>query len=333
MEIKDLTGLGKAVEKLIDVVSSGVGKATKSYFIRKEADAEAYRIKRLTDAANYANENSVQFELRGNEITLLPASGTEIQEQKSLLERLNDRKDYKEAIEQINTEQVTSYAFEELKQTVTSEDDISNEQVDSDWISRFFDTVEQISTDDMQKLWGKVLAGEIKQPGSFSLRTMDKLKNISRDEAELFINVAQFAIKHNNNSFIMSKTEFDHITYGQIMKLDEIGLISIQVAKFNTSILSEVRTLFIYGNQLVIVEYQNDKSHKQNSLQVYPLTNAGHELLSLVNITPNEEYLENFARIIAKVGDVVVKRATITEILDDRITHDEVEIIDLNSSD
>ena len=104
----------------------------------------------------------------------------------------------------------------------------------------------------MQKLWGKVLAGEIKQPGSFSLRTMDTLKNISRDEAELFINVIQFAIKYNQTYFIMSenqihsKIEFDEVSFKQLLDLQEIGLISAQTATLTPNNHWEVGTLFIY---------------------------------------------------------------------------------------
>ena len=67
MEIKDILGFGKilALDKLIDVVSSGVGRVTKPYFDRKDIDTKAYEIKKLAEAkaeemkiiANAVNDN------------------------------------------------------------------------------------------------------------------------------------------------------------------------------------------------------------------------------------------------------------------------------------
>ena len=37
----------------------------------------------------------------------------------------------------------------------------------------FFNIAEDISSDDMQALWGRIFAGKIKQPKSHSLRTLD----------------------------------------------------------------------------------------------------------------------------------------------------------------
>ena len=36
-----------------------------------------------------------------------------------------------------------------------------------------------MSSEELQTLWGRTLAGEIKSPGSYSLRTLDFLKNLS----------------------------------------------------------------------------------------------------------------------------------------------------------
>ena len=48
----------------------------------------------------------------------------------------------------------------------------SDEQVDTkiefDWIMRFFDAVGNISNEELQRLWGKVLAGEMKHFEQFN---------------------------------------------------------------------------------------------------------------------------------------------------------------------
>ena len=49
MDIKDLAGLAEPMKKFVEVVAQGVGGFSKSYLIRKNADAKAYEIKQLAD--------------------------------------------------------------------------------------------------------------------------------------------------------------------------------------------------------------------------------------------------------------------------------------------
>ena len=45
-----------------------------------------------------------------------------------------------------------------------------NRMVDDDWLLRWRDSAGRVSSEELQTLWGRVLAGEIKSPGTFSLR-------------------------------------------------------------------------------------------------------------------------------------------------------------------
>src|ERR1700738_406886 len=46
----------------------------------------------------------------------------------------------------------------------------------------------------LQELWGKVLAGEIEQPGSYSLRALDVLSAMTQKEAERFVAACQYLV-------------------------------------------------------------------------------------------------------------------------------------------
>ena len=50
------------------------------------------------------------------------------------------------------------------------------DRADQDWFSRFVMLAEGISNKTMQDLWAKILAGEISQPGSFSLKTLQSFQ-------------------------------------------------------------------------------------------------------------------------------------------------------------
>lgn len=47
------------------------------------------------------------------------------------------------------------------------------ETVDDDWFNTWRDYAGRVSAEKMQRLWGSVLAGEIKSPGQYSLRTLE----------------------------------------------------------------------------------------------------------------------------------------------------------------
>ena len=52
MALQDILGRGKVlpIDKLIDSVSSSVGRTSKSYFDRKDSDNKAYEIKKIAEA-------------------------------------------------------------------------------------------------------------------------------------------------------------------------------------------------------------------------------------------------------------------------------------------
>lgn len=81
-----------------------------------------------------------------------------------------------------NCERVLILAANEVQQS----ENVSDEPLDEDWLTRFFDIVGDVSSEDMQLIWSKILAGEIEQAGKFSLRTLETIRNVSKSEAEIF---------------------------------------------------------------------------------------------------------------------------------------------------
>jgi hypothetical protein len=69
-------------------------------------------------------------------------------------------------------------------------DDASDEPLDPDWVARFFTYAQDVSREELQKLWGKLLAGEVCRPGGVPLRTLEILRNLSVDEAGMIQRLA-----------------------------------------------------------------------------------------------------------------------------------------------
>ena len=70
-----------------------------------------------------------------------------------------------------------------------------------DWFMRFYEIVGNISDEKVQDIWAKIMAGEINNPNSYSLKTIDILKNIGKQEAELFSNVLSSCVTTGFNIF------------------------------------------------------------------------------------------------------------------------------------
>ena len=105
--------------------------------------------------------------------------------------------------EEQNIEKVLEVAADDLKDSTT----VSDDSVDDDWITRFLGIIKDINNEEMQYVWGKILAGEIKRPGSFSLRTLETIRNLSQDEAKTFQKIVPLIVRYNNGSFISAENE------------------------------------------------------------------------------------------------------------------------------
>ena len=61
-----------------------------------------------------------------------------------------------------------------------------------DWLDFFGDYAEKANAEAVRDLWGRVLAGEIRRPGTFSLYTLRILAELDQQVARWFEEEAQF---------------------------------------------------------------------------------------------------------------------------------------------
>jgi hypothetical protein len=163
----------------------------------------------------------------------------------------------------------------------------------------------------MQTLWGKILAGEVTQPGSFSLRTLDTLKNLTKQDAEAFTKVAQaafvdrwakqtevaFTLQYKGNRKVFEE-EFS-VMVEDIVLLKELGLMASPELFFYFYPTPEATTsCLLYGNKVILVEKKPHESGVRIPAEIF--TRVGNELLSLVNITPKLKYVNELAKLIPK---------------------------------
>lgn len=279
-DIKEVvTAAVEPVNKLIDAVSGAIGKAYEPRHIRKMADAEAYRIRALSE------------EIRNNSDLPIVFNGTEtaidISDFDALLKRTGSRLAYQEVQKQENIESIVDAAYEELDGKILS----SDEEVSRDWMNRFINSAGDISSDEMQAIWSKVLAGEVIEPNSFSLQTLDCLKNLNSKDAALFSKVCPYVISQNmiiNDDKILEKYG---ISYDELLYLDDCGLINSSGFISLTCVASKKPVVvFDFGAYVVTIKTK-DESEVKVEISQHPLTRAGRELYKVAR---DENLLVNY---------------------------------------
>lgn len=266
---------GKPIEKLVEVISQGIGTIYRPRAIKKEADAKAYEIEIVERAKSKAL-----------------AEGKELEAE--TLSRIEERILNKEIRRQENIDKVAESAAEELK----NEQEVPEDPISEDWSTRFFNIVEDISDEEMQSIWGRILAGEIKKPKSYSLRTLEFLKNLSKDEAMNFVKIAELAILASGKNLVfnpdngeMLKEKFG-ITFPNILELKELGLINMD-SNLNLSFKKQTQkdsVTILYHDKGIVFEREIDANELNIKCLVF--TSIGMQLLPLIQAKPNMEYLK-----------------------------------------
>ena len=242
------------------------------------ADAKAYEIRTISEALRDSSDIPINYE-----------QGTIAMDTKSFdefVKRTRHRLAYQELMKQQRIESVYNQAYRLLEE----EPDVPDTPVDPDWIIRLCNSVEDISSPKMQEIWAKVLANEVKTPGSFSLRTLNVLKNLTQKETALFERISPFVLQSSRDGektfddcYILANTEIykkHGITFPDIMIMDEAGLMSsaalvTMTFKFDAYTVERI----IAMKKALIFESHPDASF---SIPVFPLTEAGKELLPIM---------------------------------------------------
>lgn len=231
-------------------------------------------------------------------------------EAKAELLRLKGRDevaDYIEARESRKLNNVKS-VLEKATSHFTEGEKVSDEPVNADWTNRFIGIVEGISDETLQDIWGRILAGEVKQPNSYSLRTLDLLRNITKEEAELFVKASKYYIETN---FIC--TEDFALSLHETLLLGEIGLINSEDLTKDWSVEpNDVNKIPIDKQNLLILHNNTDRRIRCN-ISVKKLTKAGIEIMTLIENPERSEFYKSLTRFLKAKG---ISRITRHRIVD-----------------
>ena len=100
--------------------------------------------------------------------------------------------------EQVNLDLIGKRTAKELMDVSNTVDETetegSGDSIDDDWLNAFETEARLKSTEEMQAYFAKVLAGEIKKPGTYSTRTLKILGSLDRNVASLFLRLCSMCI-------------------------------------------------------------------------------------------------------------------------------------------
>ena len=271
------------LEKVDVETGKGIGKLADAFFNYLGQHDERKQDRKMLEMLNNGKFDNSNYLVTYNSTNL------SLTPQSSIEERARVREEAQSIRKQENLERVVIHASNEL----LTETDISDELLNETWKNRFFDMASDISEEEMQILWGKILAGEIKHPNTYSLRTLEALRNMTADEARLFHKVSRLLFRYDDLIFIFIPSKlmnrFD-VYFQDLMTLEECGLMSTHIISFGLDFPNgNVDRISYEDNSIHFTRYTDSREVR---LPVYPLTRTGTQIYNLFVKEPNHEYFE-----------------------------------------
>ena len=331
----DIGTLVAGISKLADYAASGIGSIAgpmlASWKVRQETNAKLIAAKGEAEAQKVLAEGqahtmqiiaSAQADARA----VLVSPDATVQGQLDFGTAVTQRIQFQEQKRLSNIATVLGHAVQDL-----GDREVQDHEVDHDWTARFFTDVQDVSSEEMQQLWAKILAGEVQRLGSTSFRTLSILKNLDRGTARLFrglcsarmtpqIGLGGGGVERAGNEFILSldgraannSLKEYGLSYTTLNRLNEHGLIvpeydsELQHMVTDAGLDKSPRWISIahgfQGRNWVLTPIDQRQGDQTIKLHVILLTNAATELARVVDIEPMLEYEQAVADFFEQKG-------------------------------
>jgi Protein of unknown function (DUF2806) len=294
-----------------EVISSIIKDGMPALEVLAGSKAVALFIDKISGALGWYLEPMQKVRNARAEVAISIIKAEAEHEAKSVQERAATRLLNEEEKYQRNMENISLGAIPNIK------DDARPNELDEDWLSSFYNRCRHISDSEMQNLWSQVLSGEVNQPGSFSLRTVNLLATLSKADAIAFRNLCPYVWidedrvpvitvtgKMLNSSSLFRLDDVD------IFHLDEINLVSFY--KGNRLTLSGEDMSFDYHGRLFKIKKLLALGKNASRINGLPagfvkLTQAGRELARISKTEPNWLYMDHIITGWRKLGFQIIE--------------------------
>ena len=326
-----------ALERLVDIVGSGIGGTAGFFFSRTIARREA-QAKQITAegeaevqrilADGQANTMRIIAKAQADARSNLVSPNAVVRGEIDFGELVQQRIQFQEEKRMSNIHSVVLQAAEEI---VGKE--VEDHEVDHDWAARFFSEVQDVSSAELQELWAKILAGEVEHPGNTSIKALGVLKNLDKNVAVLFRRLCSLSISLTTDgiSFLDSRAPNlgDHsegnalkdygLDFFNLNTLEEHGLI---ISEYNSWIdikgsiglpLGEGNTRLVHSpfcfqkKYWILRSTTHSSPRKEFRLSGVAFSNSGRELSRVVDLEAAGEYARDAIAYFEKNGLTMVE--------------------------
>ena len=217
--------------------------------------------------------------------------------------------------------------FAALRHVVDSEETSSSEgstdELDDDWIEGFRREAVQRSRSEMREAFARILAGEVRQPGTFSIRTLRTVSGMSQATAALFrraaslrVGIEAMATTEGGGQRLMildsrvpgldgglgaNSLQKEGLGYGQLTELTENGLLhpdyaswfGYEIATPNEKMGGKVPLPLVHQNRRwVLIPIGTANKAEDLKISGAGFTTVGKELLQIVDIEEDSAFLD-----------------------------------------
>lgn len=220
--------------------------------------------------------------------------------------------------EQVNLDKISEIAARQIQQEaiLKLKPDAATEvpAINEDWLNNFEKQASQKSTEEMQLLFGRILAGEIQKPSSFSIKTVNLLGELDSAVAALFLRLCSLCVCLKAGDIYLDArvpslggNPASNVLRNYGLSFDQLNILqehNLIIHDYNSyfdykiSIAGEiigdsyqVVLPFLYQNKyyalLPVAERPKDQVF---NLHGVALSKSGKELLRIVDIQPSENY-------------------------------------------
>ena len=226
--------------------------------------------------------------------------------------------------EQVNLDMISQRAASEIRDDSESMDqsapEESSDTISDDWLNAFEMEARQKSTEEMQFFFGKVLAGEIRQPGSYSTRTVKILGSLDQKVADLFLTLCSMCISQFQDIRVPSISgdagnnalQDYGLPFAALNLLNEHGLIisdynSWRDLRPSVSLPGAVQQvvcvpLGYQGRHWLLTPMSKDRIGKTVKINGVALTQSGRELFKIVQTKPMDAYSHELVQFFERKG-------------------------------
>jgi hypothetical protein len=263
----DITGFGAMCKagadvliRLIDALEKATGWVATQYLQRPSKQAQAFMIQSIKDNTHYSDFEKAVL----------------ISNVKILLKQ------------HTNQEIIVKFAAQFMAPTAKPE------TVNPDWLSVFMDYAKNVSIEEMQLVWGKLLATEVSDPGTVPQKVMYILATLDPDTARDFNTLLSNSLVTSEGNYIPI-VQHSHDAVLDTENMEELvsaGLVYLQsFLGFGVDLPS--RTLSYFDTVIRI-----DDDHIRNGCML--LSKCGQTLAHIIKVEKDDQFIERCVKILQK---------------------------------